>query len=306
MRHRLLFLLIFLSGCLSGCLRLYDPEASQEQNSGVIAVVETGQTFEQSFVSRRPRMDAVGMILGTPSDGSSATDVTVELYYSSETLTPIATLQLSGQQVKAGAVIIAFPPQNDSAGRSYILRLRSESGSFQVAGKGEDVYPQGSAFANGQRLEGDATLRLHYDFDWQALLSDLWSIAEGSWLFIPLALLLLGPGFLVLDLLGLSTSFSGSERLAIWVGLSMAILPVVMTWTSIIGLRWNSTALWLAAGAICALIAWRLRNKWRKPQFRISGEVAALLAVLMVTLIVRLIMVRDLSAPPGSTPFTTV
>jgi hypothetical protein len=298
MRRRSLFLLILLSACLSGCLRLYDPEASQDQNSGAIAVVEAGQTFEQSFVSRRPRMDAVGMILSPPPDGTLPTGISAELYYSSDPLTPLATIQLTQQQVTAGAVTIVFPPQNASAGESYTLRLRADSGGFQVSGKGENVYPAGNAAANGEPLEGDATLRLHYDYDWRALLSDLWSIIAKSWMLIPLALLLLAPGFLVLDLLGLSKHFSGGERFAIWVGLSMAVLPVVMTWTSLFSLRWSEMALWLTCGGLCVLIIWRLWHKLQKPRFRINAEILALSAVVLVTLVVRLVMVRDLSAPP--------
>ncbi len=254
MRRALPLLLLLLSTFLSGCLRLYDPEASQEQNSGAIAVLEAGQTFEQGFVSRRPRMDAVGMILGTPEGAAPATGVTAELHSSSDELIPIATVQLSPQQVSGGAVTIEFPPQKDSAGKAYTLRLMADSGSFQVSGKAEDVYPIGSASANGQLLDGDATLRLHYDYDWRALLSDLWSYAAGSWVLIPLAMLLLVPGFLALDLLGLTNEFSGGERLAIWVGFSMAILPVVMTWTSFLHLPWSSAALWFVAGALMRLM----------------------------------------------------
>ncbi len=298
MRRALPLLLLLLSTCLSGCLRLYDPEASQEQNSGAIAVLEAGQTFEQGFVSRRPRMDAMGMILGTPPGAAPATGVTAELYSSSDELAPIATVQLSAQQVSGGAVTIEFPPQKDSAGKAYTLRLKTDSGSFQVSGKSGDVYPIGNASANGQLLDGDATLRLHYDYDWRALLSDLWSYAAGSWVLIPLGILLLLPGFLALDLLGLTNEFSGGERLAIWVGFSMAILPVVMTWTSFLHLRWSSATLWFVAGALFALCLWRLRHTFRKLRFKISGEALGLAAVLLVSLVVRLVMVRDLSAPP--------
>lgn len=298
MRRALPLLLLLLSTCISGCLRLYDPEASQEQNSGAIAVLEAGQTFEQGFVSRRPRMDALGMILGTPPGAAPATGVTAELYSFSDELTPIATVQLSAQQVSGGAVTIEYPPQKDSAGKAYTLRLKADSGSFQVSGKAGDVYPIGSASANGQLLDGDATLRLYYDYDWRALLSDLWSYAAGSWVLIPLAMLLLVPGFLALDLLGLTKEFSGGERLAIWVGFSMAILPVAMTWTSYLHLPWSGATLWFVAGALCALCLWRLRHKLRKPRLKIGGEALGLAAVLLVSLVVRLVMVRDLSAPP--------
>jgi hypothetical protein len=298
MRRYLPFLLILLSAFLSGCLRLYDPEASQEQNSGAIATIESGQAFEQSFIARRPGLDAIEINLGVPPGTSAPPGLRAEVYPIPEESSPVATVQLTPQQVSNGNAIIDLPPQADSAGRGYTLRLITDSGNFQVSGKAEDVYPKGSASVNGQPLQGDAAFRLYYDYDWQALLSDLWNYAAGSWLLIPLAVLLVLPGFLALDLLDLNRYFSGGERLALWVGFSLAAIPVAMTWTTILHLPWSRSALWFTAGLLCALCFWRLLPKMRKPRLAVSSEGLALAAVILVTLLVRLIMVRDLSASP--------
>ena len=96
----------------------------------------------------------------------------------------------------------------------------------------------------------------------------------------------------------LNRYFTSGERLAIWVGFSLAAIPVAMTWTSLLHMRWSSTALWFIAGLLCALCLWRIRHALRKPQLKVSGESIALAAVIIVALVVRLIMVRDLSASP--------
>jgi hypothetical protein len=221
-----------------------------------------------------------------------------ELYSLPPGSSPIATVDLTPQQVSNGTAIIAFPAQEDSAGSAYNLLLKTGSGSFQVFGMAEDVFPIGSASANGQSLAGDATLRLFYDYDWQALLSDLWSYTTGVWLLIPLIVLLFVPGFLALDVLDLNRNFSGGERVAIWVGFSLAAVPVVMAWTSLLHMQWSSTTLWLTAGLLCALSLWRLRHALRKPRVSMRWEGIALAGVILLAFIVRLIMVRDLSASP--------
>ncbi len=298
MRRFLPFLLVLLSVFLSGCLQLYDPEASQEQNSGTIATIEPGQAFEQSFISRRPSLEAIGINLGVPQSSSAPLGLRAEIYALPEVTDPIATAQITPQQVSSGNAIIALPPQPDSAGRSYLLRLTADSGSFQVNGKGEDVYIKGSASTSGNPLAGDAAFRVYYAYDWRALLSDLWGYAAGAWLLIPLAFLLLLPGYLVLDLLDMNRFFSGGERVALWVGFSLAAVPVLMTWTTRLHLAWSRTALWFVAGLLVALAIWRLRYTLRKPHFKVSWESILLAAVILLALVVRLIMVRDLSASP--------
>ena len=80
MRRFLPFLVVLLSVFLSGCLRLYDPEASQEQNSGAIATIEPGQAFEQSFISRRPGLEAIGINLGIPQGASAPLGLRAAIY----------------------------------------------------------------------------------------------------------------------------------------------------------------------------------------------------------------------------------
>jgi hypothetical protein len=78
----------------------------------------------------------------------------------------------------------------------------------------------------------------------------------------------------------------------------MAAIPVVMIWTSLAGLRWSSAGLWLTAGVLSAVIIWRKRASLLRLRLKISGTGLALAGIFLVTLLVRVAMVRDLSAPP--------
>lgn len=85
-------------------------------------------------------------------------------------------------------------------------------------------------------------------------------------------------------------------------GLSLAVLPVLLTWTTALGLHWTRQSAWFAAGALAALAIWRA---WAKrpasaglPLPKISTASLALLGIFAVTIFARFVMVRDLAAPP--------
>ncbi len=161
------------------------------------------------------------------------------------------------------------------------------------------------------------------------MLGDLATSLPDWWLALPLLLLLFSPGRLLLetvDAIGRSRRFlklerSGqcesflavwdwSERLALSLGLSLAIIPLLMLWTTTFGWHWSRAAVWTAAVltvlALAALIWRRLRRE--KPggdSERLPGPDRydlALLAIFGLALAVRLMMVRDLAAPAWVDP----
>jgi len=284
---------------VDGALSLYDPEASQEQNSGVIATVQPDQSFGQTFVSRRDRLDGVGLRLGlVPGTTDLNGSLLAELYHSPQEVTPLASTRISYRNISGGNLAtVKLPPQTSSASQSYYLKLSTRDGAIEVFGRGEDVYSQGNAYTDDEPLLADAAFHLSYQYGWQGLLEDITTTLRGSWLIIPLCLMLFLPGFLALDVLGIGRDLGGAERLALWLGFSMAAIPVVMTWTSLAGLRWGSTGLWITAGILCAATLWRVRSSLLHPRLNISGTGLALGGIFLASLLVRVAMVRDLSAP---------
>ena len=261
--------------------------------------MQPGQSFGQTFVSRRDRLDGVGLRLAlAPGTTNQNGSLLAELYRSPQEVAPVAGTQVSYRNISGGnLVMVNLPSQTNSAGQSYYLKLSTRDGVVEVFGRGEDVYPQGSAYTNDEFLPVDAAFHLSYQYGWQGLLEDITTTLRGSWLLIPLCLLLFLPGFLALDLLGIGKELGGAERLALWLGFSLAAIPVAMTWTSLVGLRWGSTGLWITAGILCAATLWRVRSSLLHPRLKISGTGLALTGIFLVTLVVRVAMVRDLSAP---------
>jgi hypothetical protein len=95
-----------------------------------------------------------------------------------------------------------------------------------------------------------------------------------------------------------------SERTALALGLSAAIIPLVLLWTSTLGLHWSRWSVLAAFGIAGILLLW-LSIKKRKQIAALPRPDwidLALMAVFLLTLGTRLVMVRDLAAPAWVDP----
>jgi hypothetical protein len=316
-RFRMILVTFSLALLCTGCVTMNDPESSQEFRSDVVGKASPGHIVGQTFVSRRPAMNTIQLWLH-PEAGSDPQDTTLvfQLFHSPQDTQPLLTRLLTFDYVSRNSpVTLSFPAQADPPGTSYYITINTTGGIVQAFGKSEDSYPSGQAYVDAKPLDADLSFRLGYDYGPPAMLTDLQRVLGSAWLFIPLVLVLWLPGRLLLQLFGLQSRFDWGERTALSVGLSLAAIPVVMTWTSTIGLRWSSFAVWgimvVLAGAYIWLW-WRDRASSPKiddgapsgPPKPQTGQVKqrwinlVLGAVFIFTLAVRLAMARDLSAPP--------
>ncbi len=290
----------------SACVTLQDPEGSQEYRSDTAAVLAPGQEVGQTFMSRRPGLNGLTLWLhpepDSPQDGFS-----LELYHSPQDPAPLAAFPFSYDDVaQDNQISVSFAPLNDPPGETYYVLLKSAHGAFQALGRSEDSYPDGDLYVNGAPVDADLGFQTSYDYGMANAALDLQTALAGFWLAAPLLFTLWLPGRVLLNLLGMDSGLDWGERTAISVGLSLAAIPILMTWTSALGLRWTQAAVW-AAGGILALI-----YLWRLPRLRFSNELSserrkrikanlpqfALAVVFLFALAVRLVMARDLAAPP--------
>jgi hypothetical protein len=187
-----------------------------------------------------------------------------------------------------------------------------------VQGRNEDAYPDGQAYMNGNPIGADLAFRLTYDYDIQAAFEDLRYWLQHSPVFLLAGLALFLPGWLLLDLAGLQHRLDVGEQAALAIGLSLAIIPIAMLWTTTLGLRWTETGVRITAGLLVAagLVRWLPRglrsirkrssttgNETRPGATGKPGTPArtatglALTIVCLATLGLRLAMVRDLAMP---------
>ncbi len=291
---------------------LSDPETSQDFTADAIATISPGHSVGQTFVARRPRLDSITLWTGTDQAGAQ---LTVELFHSPNDAQPLFSTEVD---VRDGTTTIPLEPPPDPPGQRYFLRLTPSQGEVKFYGRDEDQYPGGTVFIDGQPFDADLAFQTTYTYDWGAAWTDLRGIA-GHWaLILPLGLLLLLPGWLLLDFTSLRRRFDLGEQIALSVGLSIAALALLMQWTSVLGLRWSRASVLWGAGALLALALWKGITPLhrRRPSTGASLPGAAgkqgshpaastgslpssplLLAIFLFTLFVRFAMVRDLAAP---------
>ena len=311
---------------ISGCVTLADPEASQEYSSDTVGVLNAQTNLRQSFVSRRPNLNGITIWLNSSSGETNENDtvfrntINISLFHVLGESTPVFTTTINVPALSNNLPItINIPGQKNPGGQNFYILLTKESGSIQVNGRNEDAYPLGAAYINEQPVNADIAFRLSYNYDLPALIQDTIKVFSNIWIIAPLFVLLWLPGWLLLDYSGFRSRFDFGEQIAISTGLSLALVPVVMLWTTTLKIRWSRESVVFTAGFLIALFITRLLNSYitskrDRPKLDtsqsgdrptplskiipiISSKSFALILIFLASLAIRLIMVRDLATP---------
>jgi hypothetical protein len=207
----------------------------------------------------------------------------------------------------------SIPPQLDSAGKEYSLHLSTDYGSIDVMGRKEDIYPRGQAFIGIQPGTADISFSTTYDYDISALIDDINNWLSAIYLIPSFLIVLILPGLVLFYFLKDHSTFDYGQRISISIGLSLAIIPIILVWTSELGIRWTSTTVLFLSGffvSIYIFLVMRSRapkllfdNLGLNDQFSLLKSISKfipeilLLGIFLLSLLVRLIMVRDLATP---------
>jgi hypothetical protein len=322
----LIILLLIIAIFVTGCVTFSDPEASQEYNSDSVGTLDAQQSIGQSIIARRPNLNGITIWLTTSSDqtnkpvNSSSNTISIKLFRSPLESSPVFSTTLitpiTGSNLPFN---INIPNQKNPSEQPFYLLLSKDSGSIQIDGRNEDVYPQGQAYFNGKPGNSDIAFRLSYDYDFAVLLQDITHGLTYIWLVFPLLAVLWLPGWLVLDLTGLRSHFDFGEQTAMSTGISLAVIPVVMLWTTVLKIKWTKGGVLFFAGFLIASLIARLIYKYintrgfaRNRTINQTGELQTspsdgfkfrssksylLIIIFVLSMTVRLIMVRDLATP---------
>ena len=298
-RAYLLTLLTLLLPALAACASLPDPETRQDFNAHTVATVNAAHTAGQTFISRRPRLNGIDIWLAPAEPGL----LKIELFHNPEDATPLFSEQVLAPE---GQAHIRIPPLDAPPNQPYYLKLSALSGEIGILGRSEDAYAHGTAFLDDHPLNADLAFRVTYDYDGRAARSDLERLLTLWDIWLPLGLLLLLPGYLLLDLTTLKLRFDFGERVALSLGISLALIPLLMQWTTALGLRWASVSVWGALTVLLIATLWRQFRRKSNPKSETESEISRhhnavvaviLLAIFTLALFIRFAMVRDLAAP---------
>ncbi len=298
--------------------------------SGTGAVLEPGKPVGQTFVARHGGLAGIEFFL--TSNSSVPLTLTLHLQTDSPEDIDQSGLSPSGQtlvttrlrlppQADPGFYRFDFPSQTSSHGEYYYAYLDAEAEGIvdvsgqpvlqaQVALADGSAYLDGAAHQNHQPMDAQTAFRLVYAPE-DALLDLLKAALGGLGLTAAATLLFVVPGWALLAWLlpGKCSALgepSWATVLALSAGTSVALYPLLLLWTDVIGLHLGPLYAWLpVVVGLIALVwryrSWRPRRGWEALQ-RWAGSQAiwpdlALLILLALVLGVRLLAVRTLDAP---------
>jgi hypothetical protein len=296
---------------------MVDPEASQEFNRDVVARLENGRMVGQSIFVRRAGTNGVSVWLRPEKNASGS--ITLRLYGGQEESGDFSANGLlafnsiaQGDVVNGGATYfdLTWVEQQQAATHpegSYFFTLEANGSAVDVLGRNEDAYSGGTLF---QTTDGELTptsadlaFRVSYEYGLKALLGDIARATPFLWLALPFVVLLILPGWLLIDVLRLHHALDLGEQVAFSVGVSLAIFPLVLLWSTVMGAHWNAAMLWGSSITLVFLWLYRVMRAWQQVRWKpisfspATLQTTALLAVFGLSLIVRFAMVRDLAGP---------
>ncbi len=305
---------------LSGCATLSDPEASQVYHNDIIGMVDDTHTLEQTIQTGQSRIDGLFLWLqSNPVSQSQTGKILFSIYNPPDASTPWASASIRCNAYRPDQPLyITFKPQENAQSNDYQIVVKAENCSVQIFGRTEDAYTQGVASQNSTPLPGDIAFRVKYRYDMAALWKDFSSIPPHLGLVVIEFLFFIVPGSLFLSGLKLNGYFDPSERIAIMIAASMALPVCIMEWTTVIHFRWTQGAVWIVYAALISLyvvgimkatfsVIRKIKSS-QNPVFEVKFGIfrwlnrnrylLALLLIFIFALAVRLIMIRDLAAPP--------
>jgi hypothetical protein len=230
-------------------------------------------------------------------------ELKLDLFHNPEDQIPIYSTTVL---VVSGSNHIPIPPQHGPPYQNYYVRLSSTWDEIQVYGRGEDIYSPGEAYQNGYPLGADLAFRTSYEYDLNATIADFGWMFSMGWLVFPVIVLLFIPGWLLLDYANYRKDFNPEEQFAMSLGLSAALIPVLMLWTTTFGLSWGINSVRFAAFIFLVIFLCRFLLSQKSadtftlrhsPALGLSSTTVVFFIIFVIVLFIRFAMIRDLAAP---------
>ena len=285
---KILLFSILISLLLSGCAQLIGTEQPSVSDWEELAA---GDTIGQTFVAKYDGLTGIYFYLSPQKPGNGK----IRLYLRSG---PQAQddLSVSANSLNIGSVTAPgyygfFVPALTSSNQKYYYAFLEVTGDgdIQVGKAAGASYTSGSLYQSGLPEDGQAAFRLSYSrrkafvgLGWEAI---SWAgiLALGLFLFIL-------PGWGLFSLFW--PDWAGRtwpEKMGLSAGLSLALYPLLLLWTDILGLHLGAIYAWLPPITGLGIILWRNRKRFTIRTFRVAHPLKISLAD--VTFIMILIMI---------------
>jgi hypothetical protein len=254
--------LFFVTFLLSGCAKLVGTE-----QPGVVSweTLSDGQTIGQTFVAKYDGLTGIYFLLSPQKKGDG--EIKLHLQSAPQAKSDLAisfnTLDIDAV-TDTGYYGFFVPAQQSSNQKYYYAYLEVKGGGdVQVGRAGGDAYLNGALYQNGNPKDAQTSFQISYSrrkailglglefITWMGIL------AFGFFLFIL-------PGWGLFSLLWSDWGrLRWPEKLGLSAGLSLALYPLLLLWTDIVGLHLGAMYAWLPPLAGLGLIVWRNRKSVR-------------------------------------------
>lgn len=294
-----LIALLLIAFGLTGCSTLSRPE---QPTATDYVVLSPKDTIGQTFMARYRGLNGIDVYLN-PEENETKT-LTLFLYQSPEDNQVLAKYSLPlAEDTQEGYYNFKFTPQIDSFNQDYYVEFVIDEGNNELklgSGPG-DAYINGALYKNGNPR--DAQLTFHLTYDLPQLLIGFVHLTF-TWLFISLVsfFLYILPGWAILSLLMPSWgNRHWAEKTGLSIGVSLAIYPLLLLWTDLLGLHFGSVYAWLPPIIAFVVLIWKNRKTIKNPRnARIRSPKSldlALFIIIILIISVRFWVIRNLDAP---------
>ena len=225
--------------------------------------LSAGQTLGQTFVAKYAGLTGIYFYLSPQEIGDG--EIRLHLRSSPQAVDDLAVSMntLPVEAVKVHGYFGFFVPAQASSNQEYYYAFLEVTGSgdVQVGKAPGGTYLDGALYQNGTPEDAQATFQLSYSRQKAALglaeeaVSWVGILAIGFFLFIL-------PGWGLLSLLWPGWgAITWPEKLGLSAGLSLAVYPLLLLWTDIIGLHLGAIYAWLPPLVGLGIILWRNRKR---------------------------------------------
>jgi hypothetical protein len=279
-----------------------DTDVVQARFDAATPPLDGSHRLVQSFFCQRPNLCEIELlpaVYETPGDGTLTWRLTSTVDHRE-----LAAQSIPVADIRPNVPLrLTFSPQPDSAGRTYMLSLQGTAGVRVGFWRSSLNAYGGELQVDGSADPGDLRFTTRCRYDLPTMFRQLGaSFLPQIGLLIPLAALLLLPGYVLRHSVGLMQGNDPVATLGLGIALSLALVPVALLWSSVLGLHWQRTLCQVAFGllALCALVR-LLRTHcsdlapWIDARHR--WLVLAMAALLGATWLLRLVQIRNLVLP---------
>jgi len=267
--------------------------------------ISSGESIGQTFVAHERGFEGVQVFLQKEKAGTGR--ITFHLWTEPGADHDLRTSILPIDEVtQAGFYLFNFEPLTDSRQKYYYGFLAIEGdGTLSTRCLPGDAYIDGALYRNHEPQDSQLHFRLAYD-RLQAFIGLGMETVKWAGIFVIGILLYVVPGLALLQALWPDSKHPMMVQVALGTGISLAIYPILMLWTDVIGLHLGPLYAWIPVVMGSLYLIWGQR-KLRSSKFREKWQawlqsrhvIPDLLLILILGLIFfsRFYAVRTLDVP---------